>query len=465
MEVWTIIIIGASGDLSRRRLIPTLYEMLKHEKDLSFLFVGAAKDAISIEQLLTESIAHRDPALLEKLITRSTYQTIDFTDPETFSELAKTIVQQEKNGDHTTQRRLVYLAIDSRWYSGVTASLCKEGILQKSVVTHRIIYEKPFGWDTASALSINNEVTHLLDEDQIYRVDHYISKALVTSLLTTRLSNVFFEPILNSDYVDQVQIILSEKDTLEKRGLFYDRYGTLKDVVQNHMLQLLACIGMEKPPSLDHESVTEYKKTVLREIKVIDGLLGQFHGYRDIPGVSENSTRETYALLRAEITTPRWHKVPFYLKTGKALDYKSTEIHIVFKPQKLADVSIPFESNRLIIRISPDSALLLRLNAQKIREPELVPVSLEFCYRCTFGAQPHSYETLFHDVMKGDKSVAVTFDEIEYAWECISQIEKLKLPLYSYKVGSSGPLEAEEFSHKHAIMWAKETTRAEPSNT
>lgn len=461
MKGWTIIIIGATGDLSRRRLIPTLYEMLKHQEDGSYAFIGAAKESVAIAPLIKESVPHGDPHLLEGLIERSSYQTVDFSHPESFSLLARKIDEQEMKLS-LPGNRLVYLAIGSEWYGPVTTYLCQKGIIKKNCPSHRVIYEKPFGWDTDSARTINECITQLLDEEQIYRVDHYISKALVTSLLLTRVSNVFFEPVWNGDYIDQVQIILSEKDTVQKRGEFYDRYGALKDVVQNHMLQLLSCIGMEKPPSFSPECISDYKRFILQHIRFTDGLLGQYTGYKEVPGVAPGSTRETYALLRAEINTPRWQGVPFLLKTGKALDHKSTEIHLIFKPQKLAQELTTFDANRLIIRISPDSALLLKLNVEKVREAESVPISLEFCYRCTFGSQPHSYETLFYDVMKGDKSIAINFEEILYAWESMSALTELSLPLYSYAPGSSGPQEAEAFSKKYSISWNTNVTIAQP---
>lgn len=442
MESWTIIIIGATGDLSRRRLIPTLYELLKHQQ-VSFDFIGAAKEEISAHTLISESIPHADKDLLATLLSRSHYQKIDFEKPESFIALTKAILAGEKLSG--TKNRLVYCAIDSHWYHVVTEILCKEQILIRSNPHHRIVYEKPFGWDAESAQTLNSAVTSLLDEEQIYRVDHYMSKALVASLLTMRFSNVFFEPLWNNEYIDHVQIVLSEKDTLKKRGSFYDRYGALKDVVQNHLFQLLAYVTLEKPSVLDHESISTAKLTILKELTFTDGIRGQYRGYTTVPGVDQESTTETYAFLRAEINSPRWSGVPLYLVTGKGLDHKSTEIHIIFKPQNHAP------SNRLVIKVSPHATLLLTMNAQKIEEPEIVPVSLEFCYRCTFGPQPHSYQTLFLDIMKGDKTIAVSFEEIEAAWNCIAQIEMLKLPLYHYEISSAGPQEAQALSTSYQL--------------
>ena len=464
METWTILILGATGDLSRRRLIPTLYELVKHRKDSSFAFIGAAKDTVSIKALIDECIPEGDQEILSALHERSSYQVVDFTDPATFETLALHIKEQEALHG-LSGNRLVYLAVASQWYCTITELLSKYGIIERTD-NHRVVYEKPFGWDADSARDIDECITRCIAEKQIYRVDHYLSKALVTSLLLTRFSNVFFEPVWNAQYIDQVQIIFSEKVSLLGRGEFYDQYGALKDVVQNHILQLLAFIGMEKPPSFAHDCVSDYKSYILRHTKITDGLLGQYEGYKEVPGVASDSTRETYALLRAEISTPRWNGVPFFIKTGKALDYKSTEIHIVFKPQSktLMHETGSFDANRLVIRISPESAILLRLNTQRGREPAILPITMEFCYRCTFGAeQPHSYETLFNVIMRGDKSAVVSLDEIVYAWDIITEVQNLSIPLYTYLPGSQGPSEAQPFSKKYDIQWDTGATSAKPS--
>lgn len=464
METWTILILGATGDLARRRLIPTLYELIKHRPDISFIFVGAAIDEASIRELIMSCIPQGEHHLLEKLIARSSYHVVDFTKPPTFALLAQHLKAQEKHHG-ISQNRLVYLSVDSHWYCTVTTLLTSSGIVEKKD-THRVVYEKPFGWDAQSAKDIDACITEQIEESQIYRIDHYLSKSLVSSLLLTRFSNVFFEPVWNTQFIEQVQIILSEKVGLEGRGDFYDQYGALKDVVQNHILQLLAYIGMEKPPSFDAKTVSDYKSYILRHTEIVDGLLGQYEGYKNVPGVAPDSTRETYALLRAEIATPRWKQVPFYIKTGKALDTKTTEIHIVFKPQPrfLTKQEGFFDANRLIIRISPESAILLRLNTQRGREPAILPITMEFCYRCTFGKeQPHSYERLFNEVMRGDRSTVVSLDEIEFGWDIIKDIQDASLPLYTYVPGSSGPVQAEAFSKRYGISWDSGATSAVPS--
>ncbi len=463
METWTIIILGATGDLSRSRLLPTLYEISKHKKDLSFAFIGAAKDSIDITDLIYKSVKG-DQQIIDTLCKRSSYIQIDFTEPASFKRLAEQVAHVERELNLSGQR-LVYLSIASQWYCTVTELLTKYGIIGKTPF-HRVVYEKPFGWDDQSAEEINDCLIKELTEEQIYRIDHYLTKSLVTSLFVTRFTNVFFEPVWNNQYIDQVHITLTEQERLDKRGTFYDQYGALKDVVQNHLLQLLSFVAMEKPPTFDPQTVSDYKSVVLRHTTITDGLLGQYESYKKVPGVAPDSQTETYALLKAEVSTPRWENVPFFIKTGKALATKSTEIHIVFKPQteELIAQTGTLDTNRLIIRISPDSAIFLRLNAQKKQAPEVVPISMEFCYRCTFGQeQPHSYETLFYEIMKGDKSATVTLDEIVYAWDVIAHIQNLALPLYSYKAGTSGPQEAYSFSKKYGILWDSGATMAIPS--
>ncbi len=462
MESWTIIILGATGDLSRKRLIPALYSMLKHKPQLSFVLIGAAKDDTSAEALIRESIPKGNDELVSQLIQRSTYKTVDFNHEEDFRTLSKHITQVEKD-HHLSGNRLLYFAVASEWYCKLTHLVTATGIVQNkknlSNKHHRVVYEKPFGFDTLSAQEINACIASLLEEEQIYRVDHYLTKALTTSLVLLRFSNVFFEPVWDASSIDQVHILLSEKESVTGRGGFYDAYGALKDVVQNHMFELMALVGMERPRSVSHQDLSAQKTALLRSISVTDGLLGQSEGYRNEKGVNRDSLRETFALLRCILNNPRWHHVPFYLKTGKSLAYKSTEIHVVFKPLSKSIIGEKgfFEPNRLVIRISPDSGFTLTMNTRVGLEHETKVITMDFCYRCSFGLQvPHSYETLFLELFAGDKSITVSPEEIHSAWEIIDQVEKLELPLYSYKPASYGPPEIEAFTHKYAIAWQEE---------
>ncbi len=462
MESWTIIILGATGDLSRTRLIPSLYKLFEHRGDsFSFAFIGAAKDVITSDKLIEESVQTDNNDLLARFKKLFSYNVIEFASDEDFQKLAEQVREVEKK-HNLSGNRLIYLSVPADWYCRITQKLVTHGIAQNQKalagVHHRIVYEKPFGWNAQSAQDINTCITQLLEEDQLYRVDHYLTKSLIMSLLLMRWSNAVFEPVWNGTFIDQVQIILSEETTIKERGSFYDRYGALKDVVQNHLLQLIAYIAMEHPEVLDAQSLSEHKNMILKNLVVDDGLLGQYEGYPQERDVPPDSKTETYALLRFQLTLPRWQGVPFYAKTGKALHQKGSEIHIVFKPVSKKIVNEPglFDANRLIIHISPQASFTLQTNIQKGFEHNICPMKMDFFYRniCEYY-QPHSYETLLHEILLGSQSIAVSPQEIYHAWDIIDQIESLKLPLYTYKVGTSGPDEAEAFTKKYGINWLK----------
>lgn len=462
---WTIIILGATGDLSRKKLLPALYYLFKHNNKANFIFIGAARDnKIDIKTLFEQSnisASKDDISYTNELLKRSYYYAVDFNNPSDFDKLAKAINSAELEQNMQDNNRLIYLAASAHFYCSITKNLISSGIIKKedknSTKHYRVVYEKPFGWDLESAKAINRCIDKLINEEQIYRVDHYLTKALVNSIGLIRFSNILFEPVWNKEYVDHVQIIFSEKVSVEGRGAFYDQYGALKDVVQNHMLQMLSLVAMERPESLDAVSVSKAKCQVLRNTFITHGLKGQYKGYLQEPGVNPLSMTETFAVLKCYIDTARWHNVPFYLKTGKTLVHKSTEIHIVFKqiPKELFLLKGNYDSNVLTIRISPNSGFSLRLNVQKASSPyNVIPMSMDFCYHCFFGHDvPRAYEILLRDVMSGDKSISVSPEEIELAWQIIAQANKLKLNLYRYEQGTQGPHESEVFARKNNITW------------
>ncbi len=462
MESWTLIILGATGDLAKRRLIPTLYQLLKHKPDISFAFVAAAKEEISIDQLIKENLPHGDKDIIERLIERSYYCAIDADKPDTIKNLA--LITSEAEKDHALSgNRLLYFAVPSELYCVLTTNAVEQGLVKNQTrltdVHHRAVYEKPFGWNAQSANDINQCILSLLTENQIYRIDHYLTKSLVTALILIRFSNAIFESLWTCTYIEQIQIILSETETIEGRGSFYDHYGALKDVVQNHIFELLALLAMEKPSIVEPSVVSQLKNEVLKNLVVTDGVLGQYEGYKKVTGVKPDSTTETYALLRCQVNTSRWEGIPFFIKTGKCLDYKSTEIHIVFKALSKGMFKREgfFNHNRLVIKVSPEPGFILTMNTQTGPEHLIRPLSMEFCYRCTFGEQlPHSYEMLFDEVMRGDKSITVSPQEIESAWNVIMAVEKLHLPLSTYQCGTMGPDAEKAFTEKYGILWRKE---------
>jgi glucose-6-phosphate 1-dehydrogenase len=323
-------------------------------------------------------------------------------------------------------------------------------------IFQRIVYEKPFGNDLQSAHEINACIAAHFDEDQIFRIDHYLTKELVGNIALVRFTNIVFEPLWNNRYIDQVQIVFDEELCLDGRGLYYDKYGALSDVMQNHMMQLVALVAMESPEKLTGDYIRTARANVLKKVKVVDAVIGQYKSYAQEKDVAPDSKTETFAQVYLRIDNPRWAGVPFYLKTGKCLDKKETAIYIKFKQVDcLLTKACPSEPNYLTIEISPDPLFALTLNEKKVgKSDEVMPVQMEFTHNALGGQMTEAYETLFEEILKGEQSVSVRFDEIESAWKIIDAIRALKPSLYIYEKRSKGPEEAKKlFDDKHGMRW------------
>lgn len=458
----TIVIFGMSGDLAKRKLIPALYRLIAQNHIKKFIIIGAAFEDIAITEILERSkkfIPNLDLAIWDQLRNACYYQQLNFVQLDDYYALQNKIIELEKKHG-MSGNRLIYFAAAAHFYCDLTNNIAASGIAQrkneKEKPWHRIVYEKPFGHDLDSAHKINECISRNLNETQIYRIDHYLTKELVANIALVRFTNCIFEPLWNNRFIDQVQIILSEEIGLEGRGAYYDAYGALCDVVQNHMLELIALVGMESPELLTGDYIRSARARVLEKIRVIDGILGQYEGYTKEPGVKEDSKTDTFAALYLTIDNHRWNGVPFYLRTGKYLNKKETVIHIKFKQVDcLLTHNCPSDSNWLTIQISPEATFALSVNVKKPETSnELVQIGMEFCHSCIFGARtPEAYEVLLQEVMRGEQSIAVRFDEIESAWRVIDVVKKLKLPVYEYAKGSQGPEQLEAFSKKHGVRW------------
>ena len=463
MNNTTIIIFGATGDLAKRKLFPALYRYVEKNRLESLLIIGVAIDDVTSNQMVQAArpfIPHVKDDDWDILQHNSYYKKINFTEYDNFIELKAFVDDCEKKHNKTTSNRLFYLATGAQFFCPITESLVRAGILQRKTEKehecHRIVYEKPFGHDGLSAHTINECIQRSLDESQVYRIDHYLTKEIVSNIAMIRFTNAVFEPLWSHNYVDHVQIILSESMGIEQRGAYYDAFGAIRDVVQNHMLELLALMCMEIPEKFKGECIRAERAKVLERVRFADGITGQYSTYTDEHGVNPASKTETFAALQLFVDNPRWRDVPFYLKTGKYLGKKETVIHIKFKTVDCLLVQgCPLDANWLTIKIAPEAVFLLTLN---VKQPnvtdQVVPVNMEFCHSCIFGVQtPQAYEVLLAEVMRGEQSIAVRVDEIEYAWKIIDTIMAQKLPLYTYQKGSAGPQEAEKFAQKHGMRW------------
>ncbi len=460
MNKSVIIILGATGDLSRHKIFPALYHLFMHKKLDDSMIIGAAIDDIATADLLERIkpiIKPKDENSWRLFGERIAYVMVDFAKEKDFERLNDLVTQLEQT-KNLPGNRLVYCAAAPYFYCQITQHVAQSGLIKKmdrEMPWQRIVYEKPFGHDLQSAHEINTCIANHFNEQQIFRIDHYLTKELVANIALVRFTNIFFEPLWNNRYIESVQIIFDEKLSVDDRGAFYDKYGALADIMQNHMMQLLALIAMEAPPQLTGDNIRAERAKVLQKVKVVDAVVGQYEGYLQEKGVAPHSTTETFAQVYLRIDNPRWAGVPFYLRTGKCLEKKQTAIYIKFKHVDcLLTHACPREPNYLTIQIEPESLFSLSINAKKPGTvDEVMPVHMLFC-RDSFQTEiPQAYETLLEEILKGDHSVSVRFDEIEYAWKIIDAIRALKFPLSLYKKGSTGPAQAQSFDKKHGIRW------------
>jgi len=444
MKKWTIIILGITGDLSKRKLLPALYALLRAGLQ-DCVIIGTGREDVTADDILNAArpfVADPTDELDRRFRDMLVYQPLLFSSRDDFEKLATLIteVEHERNLPH---HRIAYLATATQFFCDITSALVDTGIIKARDLNQRVVYEKPFGSDLASAQEINACIKAHLSEKQVYRIDHYLAKEFTNNLLLLRYSNTLFKAIWDNKSIESVRIIFHETLTVEGRGAFYDQYGALKDVVQNHMLQLLALVAMEAPTSLDADAIRDKKSDILKHVRIIDGVRGQYEGYTDEPDVRADSQTETFAVLNVEVDHPMWEGVPFFLETGKALAQKTTEIELTLKPmeQCLWSPTSRCESNVLRIHITPEEGFSLRINSKKpgtIRD--IMAVDFDFSYKAIYGpTSPEAYEILFAEIMRGEQSMVVRFDEVEYQWRIMATADALNMPLFVYKKGSKGP--------------------------
>lgn len=487
-----MVIFGATGDLTRRKLMPALYNLaIEGLLPANFTVVGYARRDLSTDDFRAQMRAAVDQFSRRRPIDQSIWQTFEqgisyqqgeFEDVSHFVRLAEQLEHLDRSRG-TSGNRIYYLATPPTQYETIIDNLREAGLNQPSTNGGwtRLIVEKPFGRDLQSAVALNDHLRTAFTEQQIYRIDHYLGKETVQNMLAFRFANGIFEPIWNRNYIDNVQITVAESIGIEGRGNYYDQAGALRDMVQNHMLQLLSLTAMEPPIAFGANEVRDEKVKAIRAIREVKPeqvneitVRGQYGpgwvagqpvpGYRDERQVDANSMTETYVALKLLIDNWRWAGVPFYLRTGKRLPRRVTEIAIQFKsvphPLFQGSAADSLEPNVLAIRIQPDEGISLKI-AAKVPGPQirLRSVNMGFLYGTSFLVEsPDAYERLLLDCMLGDSTLFTRRDETEAAWRPITAIlegwSETPAPHFpNYEAGTWGPREADEFLARDGRAW------------
>ncbi|RWW28899.1 hypothetical protein GW17_00006591 [Ensete ventricosum] len=482
----SIIVLGASGDLAKKKTFPALFHLFKQgflqENDVHIF--GYSRTKLSDEDLrerirgyLGQVASTEQTEVLSRFLQLIQYVSGSYDSEGGFQLLNKQISEHEipKRSEPGTYRRLFYLALPPSAYPSVCKMIRRYCMNQSDLGGWtRIVVEKPFGKDLKSAEDLSSQLGELFDEKVLYRIDHYLGKELVQNLLVLRFANRFFLPLWNRDNIDNIQIVFREDFGTEGRGGYFDEYGIIRDIIQNHLLQVLCLVAMEKPVSLYPEHIRDEKVKVLQSvipIKLEEVVLGQYEGYKDDPTVSDSSNTPTFATIVLHIYNERWEGVPFILKAGKALNSRKAEIRIQFKDVP-GDI---FESkrqgrNEFVIRLQPSEAMYMKLTVKKPgMEMSTIQSELDLSYGLRYQDAniPEAYERLILDTIRGDQQHFVRRDELRVAWEIftplLNSIEEGKLKPILYKPGSRGPAEADELLAKagyvqtHGYIWIPAT--------
>ena len=472
VDPFDLVVFGGTGDLARRKILPGLFRRFRAgQMDVKSRVIGAARSELDVDgyrAMVRDAIAEFDPAsardheALEAFVGRLGYVVIDAMGDTGWDDLQREV--------HSDRIKAFYFSVGPRLFGELAERLHKHGIADHD---SRIVVEKPFGRDLESAKALNATLSQHFHENQIYRIDHYLGKETVQNLMAVRFGNTLFEPLWNSQYVDHIQITVAESVGVGGRGEYYDRAGAVRDMMQNHLMQLLCLIAMEPPAKFEPDPVRDEKLKVIRALDPVepeDVVRGQYEASSDAPGYTEqvenqDSTTESFVALKAHISNWRWAGTPFYLRTGKRLKARASEIAVVFKdaPHSIFGAEAGRHANILTIRLQPNEGIELGVT---IKEPgpggmRLIDVPLDMTFAEALGPDdadfPDAYERLIMDVIRGNQTLFMRDDEVEQAWAwtdpIIAEWEARDEPPLPYASGSSGPDEALALIHRDGRHW------------
>lgn len=487
MEAMTIVLFGATGDLAKRKIFPALFNLyVDHKLPASYSIVGVGRRSYadadflqSIEQSIREVVQSREipPSTIQAFLSAIRYVAVDVTKKEAYQALHDLVVSRELEAS-LPQNRLFYLSVAPELFDIIAMNIKASG-LGDTAGWKRLIIEKPFGHDLQSAEALNNKLSASFTEEEIYRIDHYLGKPMVRNLEALEFANPIFQAIWSNQYIANVQITASETVGVEERAGYYDHAGALRDMVQNHMLQLLMMIAMHLPNRMNAKEIRMEKRKVMEALRpmtkeevlrsVVRGQYraGEIHGqnvvgYRDEPGVGTLSMTDTFVALRVWIDDPLWSGVPFYIRTGKRMKEKVTKIVIEFKNPQDYPGQQAMAPNLLIISIDPEEGISLQVNQKNTaHNGKLEPVTVDFS--ADTDRPPEAYELLLHDALRGDATYFAHWLEVKLAWKWVTPILEAfaqnLLPLHAYPAGSYGPQESAALLQEHGFSWWQDEER------
>ncbi|WP_438823676.1 glucose-6-phosphate dehydrogenase [Bacillus sp. JJ1764] len=475
-------IFGATGDLAKRKLFPSIYRLYERGRLEKFAVVGVARRSITndeFQQSIKDSVesALGKKENLDEFVSHFYYQSHDASDSDSYVSL-KDFANQIDEQYQLEGNRIFYLAMAPEFFGPIALHLKSDGLTDVKGYK-RLIIEKPFGHNLASAKELNNQIRTAFSEEEIYRIDHYLGKEMVRNIEVIRFANAIFEPLWNNRYISNIQITSSEVLGVEERGRYYENSGALRDMVQNHMLQMVALLAMEPPIKLTTDEIRSEKVRVFRALRMIEGdkvneyfVRGQYAEgtinnelvpkYRDEPMVAPDSNTETFVAAKVKIDNFRWAGVPFYIRTGKRMAEKTTKIVVQFKdiPMNLYyQTDKMLNPNLLVIHIQPDEGITLHLNAKKAGgHLDAQEVKLSFANTGSDAMNtPEGYEKLLFDCMRGDATNFTHWDEVAYSWAFVDKIsavwQNTDTNFPNYPSGSMGPKEADELLEKDGFFW------------